>query len=321
MLTIDTFKKILENEYIEMAVTILLVIAIVFGFWYGSQLVLNTPNPALAVVSTSMQPTLNVGDLIIVQGVDPAHINAQYTTGDIVVFEHPKTGDLIVHRAVKLENRSDGYWITTHGDNNRPSEESFHESDLIGKVVAKIPYIGNFTLIIQALGDIYFFIVLMIILVAIFLTFSLGAGGEEKSNRKKQKHENWKLFGKLDIGIIYLLIEILLIISFMVFSLWGALTFWQPGAKPQQYVAIRGMYSDLQYYGSFNKSYNNVEEAFLSQNFFSYRIDCLVDGVTRPGVPTFSWAQASVFILLILSAWIMVNFLKRRKTLVPKTET
>jgi signal peptidase I len=316
----DKFKRLLENEYIEMVITTILIIAVVFGFWYGSQFVLNTPHPALAVVSTSMLPTLNVGDLIIVQGINPAQINANYTTGDVVVFEHPATGDRIVHRAVKLENRSNGYQITTHGDNNhRSSEESFHESYLIGKVVAKIPYIGNFTLFIQALGDIYF-VILVIILAAVFLVFSFSAESKEKSTGERQRHGKRRLFGRLNIEIVYLLIQNTLIISFMLFNLWGALTFWQPGADPPQYAAIRGVYSDLQYHEStrFKNIHNNISEAYLYQSFLTYKIDCLVDGAIRSGVLAFSWMQVSVLIFMVLNLWTLVKYLRSRKKTEPE---
>jgi len=317
-LTIDTLKEVLANEYVQTAITIILTIVLVFVFWFGLQLALNTRNPVSAVVSTSMLPTLNVGDLIVIQGVDPSELNAQYITGDIVVFEHPTRGEPIVHRAVKLEERSDGYWITTHGDNNRPSEEQFHESFLIGKVIAKIPYIGNITLFLQTLGDIYFYIVMIIIVITIILSFSLGSDSEEKSAEKHQTHEKRRLFGKLSAKTIYVLIQNLLITSFLLFNLWGTFTFWQPGADPSQDVTIRGMYSDLQYHAfdeDFKKYYNNISEAYLSQGFLTYEIDCLVGNAVRPGVPTFSWLQASVLALFILNIWTIIPFLKiLRKT-------
>jgi signal peptidase I len=81
-----TLKKLWKNEYVQTAVVIGLIALAVFGFWMGSQAVLNTPYPALAVVSGSMcipyngacdgwthpfEHTLHIGDLIIVQGVAP----------------------------------------------------------------------------------------------------------------------------------------------------------------------------------------------------------------------------------------------------------
>ncbi|MDH5460408.1 MAG: hypothetical protein OEW71_05190, partial [Candidatus Bathyarchaeota archaeon] len=85
-MAVAKLKQIWENEYFKTAIMIVLMIAIVFGFWYGSQLVLNTQYPGLAVASGSMctvkgmrcdgwshpfETTLHIGDLIIVQGINP----------------------------------------------------------------------------------------------------------------------------------------------------------------------------------------------------------------------------------------------------------
>ena len=305
-----TLKRLWKNEYFQTAIMIILTVVIVSGLWYGCQRVLNTQYPALAVVSTSMLPTLNVGDVIIVQGLPAAQIHANYTTGDVVVYRLPYNPDKrIVHRAVKKESRADGYWITAQGDNNVGPDPPFHEDYLIGKVIARIPYVGNFDLFVNAPGNFYFFIILIIILVIVILISLPFKGTEEEKNSIKEKpHERRKLFGKLDIEIVYLLILNSLIIVFLVFSLSGIYTFWQPGADPPQYVSIRGMYSDLQYHESFEKN------VFLSQGLFTYKIDCLVDGTTRPGVPTVSWMQTSILILFLLNSWVLINFVKSRRS-------
>jgi signal peptidase I len=282
------------------------MLAIVFGFWYGSQLVLNTQYPALAVVSESMLPTLNVGDVIIVQGVPAAQINANYTTGDIIVYRSPYDPEMrIVHRAVKKELVGNSYVFTTKGDNNPGSDSPFSESYLIGKVIARIPYVGNFALFINTLGNFYFFIILIIIIVNILLSLFLGTD-EEKESLEEEPHEKKKLFWKIDTKMISLLILNVLLIGFLIFNLWGSFAFWQPGAEtPSQIVTIHGMYSDLQYHMSFKTSHNNVSEAILSQGFLTYQIDCRVNGLIRPGVPTFSWMQTSILLLLTLNLWML----------------
>ncbi|HII85588.1 TPA: hypothetical protein HA273_03235, partial [Candidatus Bathyarchaeota archaeon] len=95
---------------------------------------LNTPYPALAVVTGSMcvpydgacegwshpfDRTLHVGDLIIVQGVSPADLSDDYPYSDIIVFHKPGNPDeLIVHRIVEKENRNGVFYFTTEGDGN-----------------------------------------------------------------------------------------------------------------------------------------------------------------------------------------------------------
>jgi signal peptidase I len=262
-----------------------------------------------------MLPTLDVGDVIIVQGVPVTQINANYTTGDIVVFRSPTYGDpnfRIVHRAVNKVQNSDGTWtITTHGDNNPiGSNEEFNSKDLIGKVIARIPYVGNFPLFINALGNFYYFIIVIIIVINILISLLFDTD-EEKKSTKEEPHEKRKLFGKLEIGTIFFLILNVLLIAFLIFNLFGNFTFWQIGADPPQNVTIRGLYSDLQY----QTSYNHVSNAFLSQGFFLYKIDCLVNGAIRPGVWTFSWMQASLLALLILNLWMANKYLQFAKRL------
>jgi len=312
----ETFQRLWRNEYFKTVITIILIIAIVFGFWLGFQAALGTEYPALAVASTSMLPTLNVGDLIIVQHVDPAYLNANYTTGDIVVFKHPVTGKLIVHRAVKKELRNDVYWITTHGDNNPPgADENFPEQNLVGKVIVKIPFVGNFALLLHSQGNVYLLIFLIILISIIILTFPFTTEDEsEPVKEEKQTEKRKRLFGKIDVKTVYVLILNLLIISFAIFSLWGAFTFWQPGADPPQAVTIRGMYPDLQYHESFKNSHNYVNGTILSQGFLTYKIDdCLLNGSVRQGVPTFSWLQFSILILCIVDVWTLFDYLMERR--------
>ena len=47
-------KKMWKNDYFKTVIAVILIVAIVLGFFFGSQLVLHTPNPALAVISQSM---------------------------------------------------------------------------------------------------------------------------------------------------------------------------------------------------------------------------------------------------------------------------
>ena len=314
-MTTATFKRIWKNEYFQTVIMIVLMVVIVFGFWYGSQLVLNTQYPALAVVSTSMLPTLNVGDVIIVQGVSVTQINANYTIGDIVVFRRPIPSDpeyRIVHRAVNKVQNSDGTWtITTHGDNNPIGyNEEFNSKNLIGKVIARIPYMGNFPLFVNALGNFYYCIIVIIIVINILISLLFDTD-EEKKSTEEEPHEKRKLFGKLDIDTVFFLILNVLLIGFTIFNLFGGFTFWQIGAEPPQNVTIRGLCSDLQY----QASYRYVDKAFLSQGLFSYKIDCLVNGTIRPGPPTFSWMQASILILVFLNLWMANKYLQFAKRL------
>jgi signal peptidase I len=192
-------KKLWKNEYIQTAIVIGLIALIIFGFWYGSQVVLNTPYPALAVVSGSMcipydgacdgafhpfARTLHIGDLIIVQGVNPADLNADYPNSDIIVFHKPSDPEeLIVHRIVAKEERDGVLYFYTKGDGNGankwPSTPSSSDYDpwnngqgvpedlVVGKVVMRIPWLGHLVLFMRNSIGLPIVIALIIILVII----------------------------------------------------------------------------------------------------------------------------------------------------------
>lgn len=299
----ETLKKLWKNEYFQTVVTIALIFAIVFSFYFGSQIILGTEYPALAVASGSMLPTLNIGDLIIVQKVDPAQINADKFTGDVLVFRDPRNqAELIVHRAVKIEKKGSHFLITTLGDNMYGEKDQFspwNSSLLIGKVVARIPYIGNLPLFFHSERNMYvFLLIILIILAVLMLPFSFSS--EEKPSEEK------KLFWKIDLHLVYFLAINLLIVGFLIFSLWGAFTFWQPGASPPQ-ATIFGMFKDLEFHENFSS------EAYLSQGFMTYRIDCQVSDGTRVGVPTFSWFQFSLLVFVVYNSWEIFSFVKAWK--------
>jgi len=152
---------VLKNSYVKTAILGIILLSCVFAFWFGLRAALRTEYPLLAVASGSMIPKLNVGDLIIVQGViDANEINAaQEPNGTIIVFHRPNDpSELIVHRAIdKVEN--DGTWFfETKGDNNHSSDYwsgpqtlngMISSNLLVGKVVGIIPWIGNVPLFIR----------------------------------------------------------------------------------------------------------------------------------------------------------------------------
>ena len=204
----DTIPKIWENEYVKTAIMVILLIAVVFGFWYGSQLVLNTQYPALAVASGSMctlpgsycdgwshpfSRTLHLGDLIIVQGVDPEEIKAApEPDGDIIVFHQPLGGnDLIVHRAIKKEIGSHSeIYFTTKGDGNTgPDSVPVPGDQVVGKVILRIPWIGHIALFLHNSSGIFIIIILIVILVIVEFVIPIFSSekAEVDSGEKSEK--------------------------------------------------------------------------------------------------------------------------------------
>lgn len=99
----------------------------------------------LTIGSGSMTGTINKGDIILYERYDE---NEQIKTGDIIVFQNE---DLrIVHRVVDQRNLGEEIRYYTKGDANAQEDDGYRtRKDVIGKVNARIPYIGYLTLFVN----------------------------------------------------------------------------------------------------------------------------------------------------------------------------
>jgi signal peptidase I len=175
VIAIQKFRK---NEYFKTVVAIALIVAIAAGFFFGLQFALGTSVPLRVVESGSMcvpydglcngwshpfDQTLHVGDIIIIQAVNPADLNANYPNSDIIVYKNPSGVTPIVHRIVEKQ-QIDGVWyFKTKGDGNGPilwpdapyrydnipDSRGVPESLVEGKVIMRIPYFGWVTLFMR----------------------------------------------------------------------------------------------------------------------------------------------------------------------------
>lgn len=95
--------------------------------------VLGTDTPVVAVFSESMEPNLQKGDLVIVQGA------SSYVTGYVVVYDAPRYSYPIIHRVTEVNEEG----VITKGDNN-PSADPWvtSPSSIHGMAVARIPLLG-----------------------------------------------------------------------------------------------------------------------------------------------------------------------------------
>ncbi|MBN2478290.1 hypothetical protein JXB01_03305 [Candidatus Micrarchaeota archaeon] len=80
-------KRGIGHEIVDTAVSVIVVIV----FWYGLIFILNTPTPVSAVVSCSMLPNMDRGDLVIVQGVGPSGYEIEVSSEELNSIMSPKT--------------------------------------------------------------------------------------------------------------------------------------------------------------------------------------------------------------------------------------
>lgn len=96
----------------------------------------------IAVVgSGSMAPTINIGDMVIVDKKVSKNLE-KLKTGDILVFKMKKR--IYVHRIMEIEKKNNDYAIKTKGDRKENAIDSWtvKKKDVVGRVKFKIPCIG-----------------------------------------------------------------------------------------------------------------------------------------------------------------------------------
>jgi signal peptidase I len=220
---VTDYRRVLKNDYVKTAIAIALIIAIVLGFFFGLGLALGTSVPVRVVESGSMctdiygcdgwshpfEQTLHVGDIIIIQSVNPEELSTDYPNSDIIVYQNPNLrgnpeATPIVHRIV-AKNQVNGTWyFQTKGDGNgvnwpttpTTSEYDSHtlwstgegvpEDLVLGKVVMRIPYFGWITLFMR--GNSWALpLVIGLIMLLIVIEFILPI--VRTKNRKKQAEQ------------------------------------------------------------------------------------------------------------------------------------
>lgn len=98
------------------------------------------------VLSGSMQPTLNVDDLIFVQRISIDEVNES----DIITFKEGNS--FVTHRAIDIVRENDKVTeITTKGDyNNTPDKAKVTSENFYGKISYSIPKCGTVLNFIQS---------------------------------------------------------------------------------------------------------------------------------------------------------------------------
>lgn len=128
--------KIFKKIY-GVVTTVILVFALVLAFLLaGIRLIGLTP---YTVLSGSMEPAYHVGSLIYVKRVDPSDFKAN----DPVTFKKDG-GQIVTHRIIEvLPKEGDEYCFRTKGDaNDIPDGGALKGSQIVGKPIFTIPYLG-----------------------------------------------------------------------------------------------------------------------------------------------------------------------------------
>jgi hypothetical protein len=209
--------KAWHSKNTRTVITLGIIVVLVLSVFLGLGLYLNTGTPVRVVESSSMcipnntvsgppytfdqflwtvmhpfNRTLNVGDIIIIQGVDPKTLNTAYPNSDIIVYNDPTSSDPtdppIVHRIVGSYTENGTIYFYTKGDGNpgevwpNPVPSSDYDSNRVwdvntgkgvpsnlveGKVIMRIPLLGWITLFFRTVSWGWPLIVVVIVLLVI----------------------------------------------------------------------------------------------------------------------------------------------------------
>ncbi|MBI4328845.1 MAG: signal peptidase I [Chloroflexi bacterium] len=122
------------------------LVGMVGGAYFVPQLlkgVLDSDTPTAVVISRSMWPALNRGDLVLIQGTTREEIQV----GTILVFHH--NNGISIHRVIRM----DGDTIVTKGDANNTEDPPITFADVVGRNPvwfggpAKLPLVGQLALL------------------------------------------------------------------------------------------------------------------------------------------------------------------------------
>jgi signal peptidase len=102
------------------------------------------------VLSGSMEPELQTGDVVVVHSVSPAEVQE----GDIITFRRNGGGDAgddrVTHRVIEKRTTDDGVVYRTKGDaNEEPDPTPVSHSQVIGEVWFHIPLVGRLLFFIK----------------------------------------------------------------------------------------------------------------------------------------------------------------------------
>ena len=116
---------------------------------------------AFIIVSGSMIPTIDIGDVALIQDASTANV------GDIIAFRKDTT--VIVHRVINQMDVNGNVMYQTKGDNNNvPDLELVSTLNMEGVYFNKIPWIGN---VLMFLYNNLTYVVVVVILVIIVKYF------------------------------------------------------------------------------------------------------------------------------------------------------
>lgn len=126
---------------------------------------------SLVVLSGSMEPSISVGSVVLVEEVPSDRVDERIEKGDVITFSKSGGTTTTTHRVVEKHQAGDSIRFITKGDANEdPDGEPVYRGDVVGEVMFSIPYIGY---VISFSNTIYGWFVLVVLPITALLMSGL----------------------------------------------------------------------------------------------------------------------------------------------------
>lgn len=140
------------RQQLTQLLTIAYVFTSAFIAWKALSIVTNSHSPIVVVLSGSMEPAFQRGDILFLWNRDKLA-----NVGDVVVYEIEGKSIPIVHRVLREHHNEDKQLLLTKGDNNalddlllyaRKQNYLNQKADLVGTVKCYLPKVGYVTILL-----------------------------------------------------------------------------------------------------------------------------------------------------------------------------
>ena len=134
-----------------------------------------------SIVSGSMEPTININDIVIVKNADRKEIQKD----DIITFK--TQNEIITHRIKNIRNEDGVLIYVTKGDNNEVTDiEEVQFNQIEGKYVTKIPKIGK---VFSILKNKFVFSLILFLLIICYIIQKKSLQRKIERKEKREKYE------------------------------------------------------------------------------------------------------------------------------------
>ena len=147
-------KRMNKRQIYYQMLSFAMIVSSALMIWKGLMIATNSDSPIVVVLTGSMEPAFHRGDLLLLTNYKDEPIRA----GDIIVFKIEGREIPIVHRVIRIHEKSNGTLkFLTKGDNNNIDDRALYapgqlwltKDDVVGRAKGFLPYVGMITIILN----------------------------------------------------------------------------------------------------------------------------------------------------------------------------